>query len=223
MVTGTTGGDDRITGGDDSQSNTAYGDAVVIDAGAVCGNDSLTGGANTVISNALYGDAYDLWSDGGNDTLIGGANATINFLHGDAYTMYTGATGGDDILIGNDFCQDNQLYGDAAVMLDGTIGGDDTLISGRGFDSMTGDSVNKGANVTTGADTFVFAPRNGQDAISDFEIGKDLIDLAAYGYDDISDFTVLVSGGDSVLSFTAADDVTVLGVTGLTNADFVFA
>ena len=78
-------------------------------------------------------------------------------------------------------------------------------------------------NVTTGADTFVFAPANGHDTISDFEICKDLIDLTGYGYDDVSDFTILVSGADSILSFTAADDVTVLGATGLTNADFIFA
>ena len=59
--------------------------------------------------------------------------------------------------------------------------------------------------------------------IEDFETGKDLIDLTAYGYDDIGDVTIVVSGGDSVLVFTAADDVTVLGVTGLNASDFVFA
>ena len=63
-------------------------------------------------------------------------------------------------------------------MSDNARGGNDTLISGTGTDHMWGDAqiINGVAasptaatgTVTTGADTFVFAPGNGNDDINDF-------------------------------------------------------
>ena len=63
-------------------------------------------------------------------------------------------------------------------MRDNARGGDDTLISGTGTDHMWGDGqVLNGVaasptaatgSVVTGADTFVFAPGNGDDFVYDF-------------------------------------------------------
>ena len=83
---------------------------------------------------------------GGNDTLTGGADAT-NFLFGDAGTMNGNARGGDDTLISG--TGTDHMWGDAR------------LINGVAA-SPTADT----GTVVTGADTFVFAPGNGNDDIT---------------------------------------------------------
>ena len=98
-----------------------------------------------------------------------------------------------------------------------------------------------------GADAFVFAENNGEDFIYDFEQGKDIIEvdmpdginapipaiarskLAAQAVErltepyDFSDLTIEETGDDSVIHFDDSNSVTVYGVTGITESDFIFA
>ena len=53
------------------------------------------------------------------------------------------------------------------------------LVSGHANDSMWGNAVVTGPNITPGHNTFVFAPFNGNDTINDFHSGLDHIDLTA--------------------------------------------
>src|SRR5882672_7144743 len=131
---------------------------------------------------------------GTNDTLIGGANS------------------------------DNSLHGDAFFMFDNARGGNDTLISGPGTDHMWGDAqvINGVAasptapvgSVVTGADTFVFAPANGNDDVNDFrQSDHDRIDVRAYGFHDIADMTITADGnGNTRIAFDANDSVTLVGI-----------
>jgi serralysin len=174
-----------------------YGDAFAQYDDSRGGNDLLIGGANA--NNSLVGDARLIYDNarGGNDTLIGDAGA-FNVLYGDANEMHGAARGGNDHLIGGDGSSDNTLIGDAYFMSDNARGGNDTLVSGTGTDHMWGDaqSINGVAAsptaptgaVVTGADTFVFAPANGNDDINDFrQSDHDRIDVRAYGFHDIAD------------------------------------
>ena len=155
--------------------------------------------ADVVHVNVLYGDAFTLQDNarGGSDHLTGGDNS-LNVLIGDAGGIAGNGRGGNDHLIGGDGSSDNTLIGDAYFMSDNARGGNDTLVSGTGTDHMWGDaqSINGVAAsptaptgaVVTGADTFVFAPANGNDDINDFrQSDHDKIDVRAYGFHDIAD------------------------------------
>ena len=96
-------------------------------------------------------------------------------------------------------------------------GGDDTILSGAGDDTLRGGN---------GADAFTFLAASGLDQIIDFQTGSDLIDVTALGLNTAGVLALITeSGGNSIIDFDAVasdvDEVTVVGVTGLTGADFV--
>ena len=127
----------------------------------------------------------------------------------------------DDILSGS--AGRDLLIGDADVMYDASSGGDDVLFGGKGDDRLYGDALNFESSGQTGADRFVFGGTSGKDVIGDFEHHKDVIDVQRLGYTDLSQLTIDVSGGDSVVHFRGSNQVTVLGVTNLDASDFLFA
>lgn len=232
------GGNDVLTGGDSSDNNHLYGDAYVM-SGSQGGNDALTGGNNSM-SNILYGDAYAMsGGQGGNDALMGGKSALSNVLYGDAYAM-SGGKGGNDILIAGDtsvsseFVSKNTLYGDAQYhSADNIVCGNDRLISGTGNDDMWGDIAYSGfangpldlTRVTTGNDVFVFSANNGNDTIYDFRHGEDKIELKGIGVDSfdalIGQSHLSQESTNAVITF-GSNTITVIGVTELTAADFLF-
>ena len=228
------GGNDALTGGTGSQYNFLYGDASFM-INSRGGNDVLTAGTRSQY-NFLYGDALTMSnSQGGNDVLTGGTGSQLNYLYGDAYFLVS-SRGGNDVLTGGTGSQTSYLYGDAKYHYEGiTICGNDRLISATGNDDMWGDvefSFN-GTNftdpdlsqVTTGHDVFVFSANNGTDTIHDFRHGEDIIELHDIGS---ASFGALISGGyvattatDTVITF-GTNTITVIGVTDLSAADFLF-
>jgi Ca2+-binding RTX toxin-like protein len=172
---------------------------------------------------------------GGNDVLIGGAN-THNQIYGDAQTMgdssrfFRGVNvGGDDLLVaGNGADNVNFLYGDAQFMYCAAHGGNDVLISGTGTDYMYGDAAQVAPTVTTGADTFVFAPHSGNDLIADFrQSDGDKIDVHAWGFTGMADMTITADeSGGTHIAFDHNDGVTLAGIAdphALHPWDFIFA
>lgn len=86
--------------------------------------------------------------------------------------------------------------------------GDDTLTGGKGRDTLTG-----GAD----SDTFVFAARDGQDRITDFDTATDRIDLAPG-----TQLTFTAMGADSLLSYgRAGDQILLVGVDISQTADII--
>jgi serralysin len=81
--------------------------------------------------------------------------------------------------------------------------------------------------VVTGADTFVFAPGNGNDDINDFrQSDHDKIDVSAYGFHNIADMTITADGqGNTKIAFDANDFVTLVGISdphSLHASEFIF-
>jgi hypothetical protein len=233
------GGNDTLIGGVSTVS-LIYGDAEEMHDDAHGGNDMLTGGASA--ANLIYGDADTMDGDsrGGDDTLIGagvvigGIFDPVNRLHGDATSMSGNARGGNDTLIAGD-SSENYLFGDARFMFGGSRGGNDTLISGTGIDHMWGDAefINglvasptaDTGSVKTGADTFVFAPGNGNDDIGDFrQSDHDKIDVSAYGFHNLAQMMITFTGTDTTIAFDATNSVTLVGFASpLHESDFLLA
>ena len=88
--------------------------------------------------------------------------------------------------------------------------------------TLFGDAAVIGADATGGFDRFVFRPGDGRDTIGDFEQGKDLIDVRRLSFDSFAELTITDDGSDSVVQLGGVNQVTVLGVTGLAAADFLF-
>ena len=129
---------------------------------------------------------------------------------------FTGAvthlgTNGNDTVVGN--AADNNLNG---------AQGNDTLDGGAGDDLLTGGEGN---------DLFVFGDGDGDDTVTDFEVGVDAIDLSNFGVDFsvASNFDAFMAndaadvGNNVVLDLDADDSLTLLGINkvDLSASDFV--
>lgn len=161
------GGDDVIMG--TAQADRFFGGA---------GNDEINGAGGDDLIVDTRGN-NDLVGGAGRDTIIGGTGV----LDGDG-----GA--GNDILIGgigNDVLNggngNDVLRGDPTGSF---VAGDDRLLAGAGNDVLEGGG---------GADTFVFNLADGNNRITDFERGIDIIDLVG------------VSFGQGSLRFVGGDTI----------------
>ena len=123
--------------------------------------------------------------------------------------------GGDDSLTGR--AGDDRIYGgEGNDTIDGGAG-EDRIVGGGGDDSLTG-----GAD----ADTFVFGESHGNDTITDFADGTDIIDLSALdGVTQLNDLTITDVGGNAVITTSTGNTITLTGVSSsdLDASDFVFS
>lgn len=160
------------------------------------GNDTLEGqnGADVIyggFGNDLIdgGDMADTISGGGgNDTIRGGSGPDLVYMDDGADlfidlvqagmlgrdTVY-GGNGNDTILAaaGNDL-----LFGGGDNDLIRGGGGNDTLQGDWGNDTLDGGANNDRLTGGAGADTFVFRTNDGQNTITDFTPGVDVLELA---------------------------------------------
>jgi len=194
------GGNDTLTGtaGSDTLSG-GEGDDVLVDnygqnllRGGM-GNDTLTIGDGSA-GSTLRGGA-------GDDTLTSGAGSDF-LLGGSGHDTLRGGRG-NDVLSGNRG-RDVLNGGEGADLLDG----------GRGHDTLTGG---------WGRDVFVFrALDKGDDVITDFEDGSDLIEITGLSYADlvfasVARGTVITSEAMSGQIMLEGVDVAILDAT-----DFIF-
>lgn len=187
-----TGADDRIEG--------------------LAGNDVITGLAG---DDALYGGAgNDSQSGGfGQDALIGGLGRDT-LIGGDGSDGLSGADGVD--LLRGDAGQDALSGGADRDRLFGGSGAD-RLNGGTGDDFLTGG---------IGADLFVFRRGGGSDVVTDFET-VDVLRLDRGLWSRAGDLTAeqvltrfaTTTGGDTVLTFTGGEIITLRDFTGLTADD----
>lgn len=195
--------------------------------GTINGSVFLEGGDDIAIlgseDNFVDGRAgADLIRGGGGDDTIQGGSGDDE-LRGGA---------GDDDIIGED--SDDEVYGGhgddslrgnaGADRLFGGTGndvlaggsGDDRLNGGRGDDVMTGNG---------GEDLFIFNRQAGNDEITDFNDGVDLIDLRAFDVSagDVLDATSVV-GGNSIIDLEAlggTGTILIEGDTSMSAGDFL--
>ena len=189
-------GDDALDGGD--QDDSLRGVAGNDDVLGGEGNDALMGGDGDDVLNG--GNSNDeLFGMKGEDELIGGSGS--DDLHGGMGSDILTGGGGKDDLFGNQ--GDDVLNGGGAA---------DTLTGGRGNDTLTGGD---------GPDRFIFSLQNGNDIITDFEDGSDLLDFSAFN---IASGADLKTGGTDTAAGYLIDLSTFGGsgsvlIQGITEAD----
>ena len=118
----------------------------------------------------------------------------------------------------------NFLIGDADQNTATNRGGNDRLVSGRNAtDHMYGDWTSEALGVG-GSDSFVFKRGFGNDFVYDFRPSDhDHLVFDVPGVRRIGDLDVSIVGGDTVITVSADDSVTLVGFTGvLKTADFLF-
>ena len=169
----------------------------------------------------VYGSAGDDTLDGFafDDVLIGGAG-NDNLLNSNGADLMLGGLGHDTILGG--YGADSLQGGAGADVIIGNQGAD-VILGGAGADTLRGgvglDTVTGGA----GADTFEIVLASARDAITDFAVGTDLLDVSALGVDSLSDFTLRSNDAGVELRLdTVRIQLDGVAASELTDAVFVF-
>lgn len=190
--------DDVIDGG------TGYDVAVINEAGGLSLFVGDWVGVERVVgySGSDFIDATGLQSD----LILAGGDSGDSLTGGDGNDTFYGGAG------------DDSLFGGA---------GNDALIAGSGIDEIEGGFGNDWMSGGTGADIFIFDDDFGNDVISDFEAGIDVLDFVtnrdANRWQDIK---ITQIGADTEVSIKggALDTILLLGVnaTDITESDFAF-
>lgn len=238
------GGNDTITGGEDAALNLLVGDSFWMYDSSAGGDDVIRGGDGAQ-ENRLYGDAFELHDavTGGSDILYAGDDVTGgNLLIGDAYSMDAGATGGNDTLVSGNSA--DRMWGDAVVMDAASAGGRDTFVFAAGNATDFIYDFESGIDVIdlTALDLLIVAlPANASGRVPEQALAGlaqgglvardfDVLDTSGDGVLGAGDDFITLSGADTVIDLGAAnggaagiDTVTVVGVTGLDEGDFIFA
>ncbi len=210
-------GEDSLMGGDgndkifagkgDISADTMKGGAGADTIGGGAGADSLEGGTG---NDLIFGGRGDTNASGTNDQISGGDGADKVY-----------ASGGNDKVDGG--AGSDTLFGGAGNDTINGGGGNDTIWGGAGNDLLTGGS---------GADTFSFKSGNGDDRVTDFKVGEDILALqqTATDFKAISDVqsaatVTQVAGQSGVMIDTGGGDSVFLeglSINDLSNLDYAF-
>jgi Ca2+-binding RTX toxin-like protein len=150
-------------------------------------------------SNTIYGDAGDDYIPGGNDL----STADVDYLYG--------GDGNDTIVSGQTTTPSSsraswgdQMFGEA---------GDDTITGGKAEDTIVGGAGN---------DTLVFNLGDGQDQITDFQNGSDLLDFTNTALS-FADLIVTTNGTSTLISYDNGQQIELLNPAGqIGQDDFIF-
>lgn len=160
--------------------------------------------AETSLTPSVSGTYYIDLDGWGGDLGTYTVYVTQDQLGGNDDETLTGGDGNDWILGG---CGDDIIDGGAAAdFLDGEWG-DDRLTGGAGGDTFTFYSDNWDDIRDNDADLW------GNDTITDFDPSEDLIHFAGRIVRNLDDLTVTESGGNTILTASWGDSVTLIGVT----------
>ncbi len=162
---------DNLLGGPGNDRIRGLGSRDFIRGGS--GNETIFGGRG---SDVIFGEkGNDTISGGRGNDFISGGNGRDTIYGGRGNDLISGGKGNDRLFggTGNDLIYgdkgDDTLRGNQGNdLLDGGKG-NDLLIGGKGNDNLTGGK---------GKDRFRFAPGDGTDTITDFAVGKDIIELS---------------------------------------------
>lgn len=187
-------GSDLLFGGTGNDFLTSAGGGDMLDGGS--GSDSLFGGAGGDMLLGRGGKDSVL-GGGGRDEIVGGGGA--DFLDGQGGRDNVQGGGGKDAVNGGGGKDDLDGQG-GADNLDGG-GGRDVVNGGRGRDLVSGGRGRDELTGGVGADVFEFTTGDGRDSITDFEQGRDKIQITN-GAAEFSDLLVRQVGGDVLIGFS---------------------
>jgi serralysin len=216
MISGSAFGDVII--GDDS-ANWLFGNDGDDQIFGGAGNDSLFGGAGADVLDGGAGFDLASYQTAGTGVTIDLQNPLNNTgdAQGDTYIsieMFAGSNFAD-VIVGSD--GRDYLFGNAGDdVIDGQAG-NDFIYAGPGNDILTGGA---------GSDTFVFnSGETGDNTITDFEDGLDILRLTSYGYASDAEVLALVTseGSGIRISFDAASSVFLanFAISNFDGSDFI--
>ncbi|MSU89310.1 hypothetical protein GE300_06710 [Rhodobacteraceae bacterium 2CG4] len=179
----------------------------------------------------------------GDDRLIG--DRVGNQLVGAGGDDILRGRAGGDVIAGDENASEAVPASAAATGLGKSAGaedaafGDDRVIGGRGDDDLWGDSAQPSHCQLGGADRFVFRPGDGKDVVHDFEQGRDLVVLRGFTQAaradpefrvglqaepplDFDGLDIEEEAGNSIIRFDGNNSITLRGVVGLAETDFLF-
>ncbi len=190
---------------DTAFSDTDAGNLQLQDLGALVFNQhvgplEISGSRN---ADTLNGDVLDdvIFGDDGDDVMTGGSGSDL--MHGGGGADRIDGGDDDDLLIG--FWGDDAITGGAGRDRIFGNSGDDILAGGTGNDRLTGQF---------GADTFVHAPGDNNDGVTDFDPTEDLIDLTAHNFANFAAVQALMSqiASGTLIDLAGPDSVLLEGV-----------
>ncbi|MCB1528035.1 MAG: cadherin-like domain-containing protein [Hyphomicrobiaceae bacterium] len=228
----------KLTTGDDSLDLSAITltSIELIDGGT--GNDTITGSwGNDTIRAGAGNDHVD--GGGGNDTftIVGNAEGFDVFIGGTGHDAIVGSPWADTIGIANVIGNldgieaiDGGAGHDRIMLTDGddlldlsaiAVANIELINAGDGNDTLIGSTVADIFLGGQGQDTFVFRDGFAHDTVLDFEFGSggatshDVIEVAASSF---ADFDAILAAatdvnGDTVITFSGNDSVTLTGVS----------
>ncbi len=138
-----------------------------------------------------------------NKVFVLGDNQAGDQISGRNGVDYVDGFGGNDLLKGKG--GNDKLFGGKGK--DKLFGGDgkDKLYGGKGNDKLYGGKGNDKLTGGAGKDVFVFAKKEGKDTITDFQNGKDKIDLKAFNFNNkaaaLAEFYEIGSGSNDKMGF----------------------
>jgi hypothetical protein len=188
-------------------------DAVVVNGSARSDQVLITQIGGQILLNGMQAQVTITGAEPANDAL------QVNALDGNDY-INAGSLGINPIRLTIDGGAGNDIIFGSA--------GNDTLLGGNDNDTLGGAGSADTLTGGSGNDTFVYGPGGGADTVTDFTIGGDRINLAAFGgIHSLGDVLALATqvGADTVINFGGGDTLTLLGVTRttLTSGNFAFA
>lgn len=176
--------------------------ALFVGAGVAAGIGTLRGtGFNDRVANHGHlvgdirlGDGRDVFRGSGDlvGQVFGGAGAD-RLLGNDAGERFLGGAGADLVRGGRG----------ADVLRGG--GGNDAIFGGAGRDLIDGGAGDDMLTGGPGPDRYLFRPDQGDDVVTGFDDGRDLIDLAAFGFTDAAEVTALARDTVAGLSVDLSD------------------
>jgi len=156
-----------------------------------------------------------IWDAGGNDTLNASGYATSQRIS----------------LVSGDYSDIGHMTKNVVIAFGATIenavggSGNDILIGNGVANRLTGGAGNDALTGGAGADQFVFGSGFGQDRVTDFQDGIDLIRFAGIpGVDDYTDLAITTNAQGWAVVTVAGNTVTLEGVSAsqLSSSDFLF-
>lgn len=225
-------GADRLFGGNGNDRLYIDADDTVVNAGDGFDYIHILAGQSVTLDVAAA-NAEWVWGSSGADVLDASAATERVVLHGRGNVdILTGGSGGDtlvgglrdDVLNGGD--GNDRLYGQTDNdTLNGDAGndslygqqGEDTINAGAGRDFIfggTGNDTMSGGGTDLERDLFVMQTGGGNDIITDFEDGVDLIQFRSIAaVQDFGDISIANNvNGDAVITYDGSNTITLIGI-----------
>ena len=209
-------GDDFLIGADGS-------DIYVFNAGD--GDDQIKDGGmkdtdQLYVHGYLPSDVTVSWASGTTDGLVLTFDGTS-----DRITIHNTLDGNNIDQIEKIVFDDGTIWTPSTLTVSGYWGndGNDVLVGASDADTIVGNGGNDILTGAGGSDRFVFTTNWGQDVVTDFDGGNDLLDLSDTGHT-FGDLTISQIGNDTLISDAMGNEILLLLVQAseISATDFTF-